>query len=277
MGEGNAAPVLAPAVELSATSPSDEGSDSDGDRDEGTNCGAWLGRNEAELRAEFGDALKLQPIVARRVLNPAQVKMPSPDAARPVAPKDDEVPPVEPALDAEVKDPFSGQQRLTRKPKTGEVQLVEYELFQGRIYRVRWRLAERFERPLMSSLVPHVSTELGKPYYDQRILGKIGTGRATLRRAGWRDGFRSLEIRQLNPRVGGPLFVTLSDQSIVRKIGEFGGTAAPEPDSIGAWWEKPIKPFEPLVNPELKALLAAFDGVLGGVGWVGAGGDGDSR
>ena len=228
-----------------------------------------LGRKETALREEFGAALLPQPIEKRRILNPGQVALPagamnSKDAARAQPP-------------ADAKDPFEGQQRLRRKPEDGDVQSVEYELFRGRVYRVRWQLVERFERPLMTSLVAHLTTQLGKPYYDQLIEGKFGTGRATLRRAGWRDGPRSLEIRQLNPQLGGPIFLTLSDQATLRAIADAGGTAAPEPDSIGPWWQKPVKPFARLTAPERDALLVAFDGVLAEVDWQKGGADGVRR
>jgi len=218
-----------------------------------------LGRKETALREEFGAALQPQPIEKRRILNPGQIALPagamnSKDAARAQSP-------------ADAKDPFEGQQRLRRKPEGGDVQSVEYELFRGRVYRVRWQLVERFERPLMTSLVDRLTTKLGKPYYDQLIEGKFGTGRATLRRAGWRQGPRILEIRQLNPGVGGRIFLTLSDHATVQAIVESGGTAAPQPDSIGRWWQKPIKPFAHLTVTERDALLVAFDAVLAEVDW----------
>ena len=235
---------------------------------------ALLGREEAVLRQEFGDALQPRPIESRSILHPGKVKMPTSGVMAAEADEADdagEAGAVEPEqLPAEVENPFAEQLRLIRKPDAGDVQSVEYELFRGRVYRVRWRLADRFERSLMIALVPHLTTKLGKPYYDQTIVGKFGTGRATLRRAGWRHESRSLEIRQLNPQLGGPIFLTLSDQRMIRAIAESGGTAAPEPDSIGVWWQKPIKPFAALTAPERDALLAGFDGVLAEVGWPSA-------
>lgn len=225
---------------------------------------ALLGYGEAELRAEFGAALKAQPIELRLALDPWKAKIPV-DALVAKAVAEDMAPAVPPPAD--VKDPFAGQLRLIRKPEAGDIQSVEYELYRGRIYRIRWQLAARFERPLMTSLVSHLANRLGKPYYDQLIEGKFGTGRATLQRAGWRRGSRILEVRQLNPRVGGAIFLTLSDHAIVRTIVESGGTAAPEPDSIGPWWQKPVKPFVHLSDPEREALLVSFDAVLAGVGW----------
>lgn len=171
----------------------------------------------------------------------------------------------EPAATA--KDPFSEQIRLLRRPESSDVDRVEFELFRDRVYRVRWQLAARFERPVMPSLVDHLSGDLGKPYYDQTIEGKFGSGRATLRRAGWRHGDRSLELRQLNPMVGGPLFLTLSDVGAIQEIIASGGTAAPEPDSLGPWWQKPVNPL-PVVTPqERNKLLEAFHVVLAQVGW----------
>ena len=220
---------------------------------------AVLGREEAALRQEYGAALKPQPIERRYSLDPGKGGLPN------AAAKSKEVEGEEPPT--EVRDPFAGQQRFMRKPVAGDVQSVEYELFRGRVYRVRWQLVERFERPLMASLVAHLTMKLGKPYYDQLIEGKFGTGRATLRRAGWRHGSLGLEVRQLNPQVGGSIFVTLSDQETIQDITESGGTAAPEPDSIGPWWQKPVKPFSQLTVSERDTLLIAFDEVLAEVGW----------
>ena len=168
---------------------------------------------------------------------------------------------------ADVKDPFSEQRRLVRQPDDEDVRRVEYELFRHRVYRVRWQLAERFERPWMAPLVAHLTAELGKPYYDQLIEGKFGSGRATLRRAAWQHKPRGLEVRQLNPLLGGPFFLTLSDQAAIKAIVASGGTAAPEPDSIGPWWQEPVKPPALLTARERDALLVAFDGVLAQAGW----------
>jgi len=201
---------------------------------------ALLGRGEAYLREEIGDALRPEPIEQR----PAQFV---PTTA--------------------TKDTFAEQQRFVWDPTDGDVRRIEYELFRSKIYRVRWQLAGRFERPIMDSLVTHLTAPLGKPYYDQRIEAKFGTGRATLRRAAWRNGPRVLEVRQLNPLVGGPLYLTLSDQAAIQSIVGSGGTAAPEPDSIGRWWSEPIEPFKSLTTSERDALLVGFDAVLALVDW----------
>ena len=223
---------------------------------------ALLGRGEAALREEFGAALRSEPIEPRRgsVGVPEKLKSPAetlaPGATARTLPA------------TATQDPFAGQQRFVRYPEDADVRRVEYELFRTRVYRVRWQLAGRFERPIMASLTAHLTAELGKPYYDQLIEARFGSGRATLRRAAWRNGTRTLEVRQLNPSVGGPVFLTLSDQAKIKSIIASGGTAAPEPDSIGPWWQEPVKASAPVTDRERKALLAAFDIVLARVNWA---------
>ena len=220
-----------------------------------------LSRSEADLREEFGDALRSEPIEPRRVsvLVPEKLESPVETVAPGVTARS------VPATAA--KDPFAGQQRFVRYSTDGDYRRVAYELFRARVYRVRWQLAKRFERPIMAALVAHLTAELGKPYYDQLIEGKFGSGRATLRRTAWRNGPRSLEVRQLNPLVGGPIYLTLSDQAAIQTIVASGGPAAPEPDSIGGWWTEPIVAPKPVTAPERDTLLVAFDAVLARVDW----------
>jgi hypothetical protein len=228
-----------------------------------------LGRGEADLRAEFGAALLSEPIESRR--RSAPVPVPQKPQSSSQTTSSGGAPPTLPATAVpatETKDPFAEQQRFVRNPDDPDVRRVEYELFRSRVYRVRWQLAERFERPIMASLVAHLTEDLGKPRYDQLIEGKFGTGRATLRRAAWQSGPRNLEIRQLNPNVGGPIFLTLSDQTMIKSIIASGGTAAPEPDSLGPWWQAPLKPSPPLTRQERAALLAGFHGVLEQADWA---------
>jgi len=215
----------------------------------------WLGQSEGALRAEFGSSLLSEPIV-RRHETLAAIRPSTPGAGDEPA---DRAPGDQEAASSEAKSPFKDQHRLVQKVRAGDISQVEYELFQDRVYRIRWQLAERFERPLIDPLVAHLTAKLGKPYYDQLIEGKFGSGRATFRRAAWRSGDRNLEIRQLNPLVGGSIFLTLSDVSTVRTIVASGGTAAPEPDSIGRWWTKPIRAPKPMSVAESEALLAAID------------------
>jgi len=220
---------------------------------------SWLGFSRAELHEEFGSALQPSTIEVRR--EPSQQiripKTPASDA--------EGKPPPQPVATA--KDPFAEQQRFALQSATEDIDRVEFELFRDRVYRVRWQLAERFERPVMPSLVAHLGAELGGPYYDQTIEGKFGSGRATLRRAGWKSRGANLEIRQLNPMVGGPLYLTVSDLDALQEIVAAGGTVAPEPDSIGPWWRKPVKALPPLTAAERDQLVDAFHVVLARAGW----------
>lgn len=226
---------------------------------------AWLGCGEAELREAFGAALRPQPIVRRQVLDP-KIVLPSANVAKGNEADGSTAEPPEPTKSA-TKDPFAEQQLLVRHPESGDVYSVEYQLFRDQVYRVRWKLAERFERPLMTALVARLTAELGAPEYDQLIEAKFGSGRATMQRATWRRGRESLEIRQLNPTVGGPIYLTRSDLTTIQAIVASNGTAAPEPDSIGPWWQKPVKSSAVLKARERDALLAAFDDVLAQVDW----------
>ncbi|HEX3126604.1 MAG TPA: hypothetical protein VH394_04680, partial [Thermoanaerobaculia bacterium] len=104
--------------------------------------------------------------------------------------------------------PGSGFSVFHRRFPGTDLAYAEYELFQGKIYRVRWRLAERFERPLFPWLVDRVSHHLGTPVYDQVVEPELGSGQASLRRVAWRWNGRTIEARQLQPQSGGPLFLT---------------------------------------------------------------------
>jgi hypothetical protein len=236
------------AASLLIASASATGADApDGAPEGSTPRQPLLGSTEAELREELGAALRPQKIELR----PGQGLA----ALHP------------PAQAAGSVDPFAEQQRLVWQPNDGDLGRVEYELFRDRVYRVRWQLAERLERAWMAPLVEHLTAKLGEPYYDQRLEGKFGTGRATLRRAGWQHGPRNLEVRQLNPLVGGPIFLTLSDTATIKAIAASGGTAAPEPDATGPWWQEPMEPPQSLTAPERDALLVAFDAVLARADW----------
>jgi hypothetical protein len=223
---------------------------------------ALLGQSEAELRERHGAALRSRKIEARRALGTGlSPALPGPPDSGSGSGSGSS------SREGSVTDPFAGQRRLVRSLADADLRQVEYDLFGDRVYRVRWQLATRFERPIMAALVERLSAELGKPYYDQLIEGKFGSGRATLRRAAWRNGQHTLEVRQLTPLLGGPLFVTLSDRVALQAISAAGGTASPEPDSIGPWWQEPL-PMADLLNAgERDALLAAFDRVLAQTGW----------
>jgi hypothetical protein len=200
-----------------------------------------LGATEAQLRARFGESLSQVDV---RTARPLHLRVPGRGAAGAAGEARDggpaptgtaESPPV-PASGAM---PYGDQQRLARTVSDGDVQRVEYDLHDGRVVRIRWLLAERFEQPVMDPVVSRLSERLGAPAYDQTIEGKLGSGKATLRRAGWTEAGRGLEVRQLHPQTGGPLYVTQSDLEALQAIVSEGGVVMPEPDTTQAWWRRP--------------------------------------
>jgi hypothetical protein len=214
-------------------------------REAGGPARARLGMTEAQLRALHGTTLRAEKIVA-----PAEQASPIP--ARLTLPKktgtSGQAPAPPPA------DPYVNQARLVRTPGEGDVVAEEYLLHKGRVYRIRWTLADRFEQPIMSDLVEQGTKRFGEPAYDQNIVQRPGSAKANLRRSAWVRGARSLEIRQLNPIMGGPLYVTLSDGAAIKAIVRDGGTVAPEPETAGSWWlAKQRKPRLP--TPEERAAL----------------------
>jgi hypothetical protein len=213
-----------------------------------------LGTTEEELRAQFGDALRSVKLERPLALTEQIAAARGGSAAA--------EPSETGAAAAEPPDPFAEQVRLAREVGSRDVRRVEYELFRGRVYRVRWQLDDRFERPIMDSLVARLRERFGKPAYDQTIEGKFASGRATLRRAAWRRETRVLEVRQLHPLNGGPLFLTLSDEPALRAIVASRGTVAPEPESSGPWWQEPQKPTGIPTSQERDSLLQSVDGLL---------------
>lgn len=215
-----------------------------------------LGMTAAELRAEFGAALKRSAIerpvsLTEQIL---QLRRQTAEAAAAEA--------TAPEPTAEPRDLYTEQERFERKLGRSDVARVEYQLFRGKVYRIRWQLSQRFERPLMNPLVAHLKQSLGEPRYDQQIEAKLASGKATLRRAGWRRGNRTLEVRQLHPLTGGPLYLSLSNETAIRGIIAARGAVQPEPDSTGPWWEKPVRRPTPLPPHERDSLLRSIDALL---------------
>ena len=187
-----------------------------------------LGMGEAELRTRAGDAL--QPGLLSR--------------------KD--APPL-----------GSGLAAFHRQfPPPADLAYAEYELFLDKVYRIRWRLAERFERPLYSRIVDRVTHHLGPPVYDQILEPDMGSDQASLRRAAWQWSDGMIEVRQLRPQSGGPLFLTWVDKEAVESILGAKLQVPPEPDRLPPWWEgKPALP-NPLAEGEEEPLLRAFEALL---------------
>jgi hypothetical protein len=115
----------------------------------------------------------------------------------------------------------------------------------------------------MEDLVHQTSHCYGPPEYDQTIEAKIASGEATRRRAGWsRDG-HLLEVRQLNPLLGGPVFVTVTDMKTTEAIIDARGTVAPEPERrFEPWWKRAnARPHLP-DHEERDALAREFAALL---------------
>jgi len=211
-----------------------------------------VGSDEAALRAAWGAALQPQPIEHL-----------DPDFQRLARPPEAEAAGAPPG-----PDPFADQLRLRRMPAAGDVRAVEYELFRGRVYRIRWELSDRFQAPLMDDFVHQASHCYGPPRYDQILKAKLGSGEATRRRAGWEREGRLLEIRQLNPLGGGPLFVSVTDRAIGEAIIAARGSLAPEPERRAeAWWQRQQRPQAPSSAEERSALVRAFAAVLSQTGF----------
>jgi hypothetical protein len=218
---------------------------------------ARLGMSEAELRQRFGLALEPVPVVPVRSVHEQLVEggPAEPDGAKPRS---------------EPVEPFAEQLRLGRTIAAGDLRRAEYDLFRGRAYRLRWLLSERFERPLMEPLVAHLRESLGPPAYDQTLAAKLGSGKSELRRTGWRRGRLALELRQLHPFTGGPLYLSLSDVAAMHAIVEARATALPQPETSGEWWRRPQQPPALLTTSERDRLLAAIDAVVAGTGFPAA-------
>jgi hypothetical protein len=206
-----------------------------------------LGAEESELRTAWGEGLLARP-----------VEHLDPELARPALPGT-----AGKAESAPTRDRYAEQIRLRRAVPEGDLRSVEYELFRGRVYRIRWELADRFHTRFMDELVHQATHCYGAPAYDQTIEAKIASGEATRRRAGWRRGSRLLEIRQLNPLLGGPVFVTVTDIDASQAIIAARGTLAPEPEHrVEPWWKRAGEPPQLPSEEKRAALVRAVAAVL---------------
>lgn len=190
---------------------------------------ARLGMDEAALRALFGDAL-------------AEV---APEAAQP------------PAAASEGADAPDAPRRL-RREASGDLAAVEYELWQGRVYRIRWRLAPRFERPALDALAERARACLGRPVLDQTFEAEPGSPKATYRRIVWRHDDRRIELRQLHPLRGGPVHLVVGSRPVLRAMGDAGVSPPPLPATTVPWWRRGAAPVVPVAPDEAEALGLAF-------------------
>lgn len=164
---------------------------------------------------------------------------------------------------AEQADPRT-EQGLTRWVLDASAALagIEYELWQGSVYRIRWRLPVKFERPVLDELVRRGSICFGPPDYDQKFEAEPGSPVATLRRIGWTHGDRRIELRQLHPLRGGPVYLSVTRSAVLREIGAAKLTPFPVPDRSGPWWQRSMQALRPATDEEQKKLGSAFLGLL---------------
>ena len=208
-----------------------------------------IGTSRTTLGARFGDALvpqaleRPQSALARRMEQ--QGPFGTPEAGAP-----------------DGRDPYANQVRLRRSVAGRDVLFAEYDLYDGSVYRIRWRLDGRFSVPIMGDFVAQATACYGEPAYDQEPEWKLSDGKAALRRTGWERDDRLLEVRQLHPLNGGPVFVTVTDLAIVGTIVAAQGFASPDPETSPPWWERPRTPRAALSGEERERLAHAFAHVL---------------
>lgn len=156
------------------------------------------------------------------------------------------------------------EQNLTRFVRDAKAGLasVDYELWQGNVYRIRWRLAAHFERPVLDELSRRASVCFGPPEYDQKFEAEPGSPLATLRRIGWVHGGRRIELRQLHPLRGGPVYLSVSESATLREIGAARVADFPPPDRSGPWWQRSMKVLVPATDAEQKRLGDEFLGLI---------------
>jgi hypothetical protein len=223
-----------------------------------------LGVTEADLRALFGEALTSEKLERKRPLSTQIMEYTRAKKKKEILAADGKTGEA-PAADSAAKkahDPFANQIRLSRDVGGGDIQRVSYDLFRGKVYRIRWRLADRFERPVTKDFVAQAEEKFGKPHHDQTIKEKFGSTKVDRRRVAWNRGDRSLELRQLSPFSGGPVYLTRSDQKALRAIVASKGMVAPAPDSRPPWWQNPRKEVKIVTKKEREALLVAFGRIL---------------
>ncbi|MGH7337285.1 MAG: hypothetical protein ACREI7_06895 [Myxococcota bacterium] len=167
-------------------------------------------------------------------------------------------------------EPAVGDQTRWSRAADGAVSREEYDLAEDRVYRVRWQLAERYDHPLLNEVVARAAQRFGRPAYDQTLRAKPGSARADLRRVGWNLDGRALEIRQLHPFTGGPIFVSLADRAALQAIVDRRETPLPQPDTTGAWWHRAQRPPSALNEAERRTRVdeigALLDRITSGAG-----------
>jgi hypothetical protein len=204
-----------------------------------------LGASSESLRERFGEALRRVEVVVPETVY-EQVLEGSRVAPAPQAPD-------KPAI---------GDQTRWWRAADGAVSREEYDLAQDRVYRVRWQLAERYEHPLLNEVVARAAKRFGRPAYDQTLRAKPGSPRADLRRIGWYLDGRALEIRQLHPFTGGPIFASIANRAELQAIVDRRQTPLPQPDRTGAWWGRAQRPPSVLIDAQRRARVDEIGALL---------------
>jgi len=151
--------------------------------------------------------------------------------------------------------------RLTRRLADSDVASIDYDLHGGRVYRIRWRLAERFEAPVLATLRVQAVACLGDPAYDQTIEPKAIQGKPVVRRIGWNHGAKRIELRQVHPLTGGPVYLSVADRAALDAALKDEAEAMAEPTAAEPWWQKPRMPHIP-DEAERRRLADAFGSLL---------------
>ena len=217
-----------------------------------------------ELRAELAERARCEaPTGEKRRIDPIRLGMSEPELLRifPDLRRDVTGRDASRKARPERAGPESGDEtglRRWMREGAGALARVDYETWQGRVYRIRWRLPGDFERPVIDELGRRARVCFGPPEYDQTFEAEPGSSRATLRRMLWKHGDRQIELRQLHPLRGGPVYLSVTATGPLREIGAAGRAPPPEPDRTESWWRRPATPLVPASPAERDRLGRDF-------------------
>ena len=152
-----------------------------------------------------------------------------------------------------------------RRIDSPEVAYVEYELFDDRVFRIRWCLTERFDRPIYSYLLSRAHRLLGEPKTDELIGLDPHSPPAdapVLHYSSWWLGERSLELRQLEPLSGGTVFLTLADERMFLEAKIAHNPPVAQPDRMIPFWQRKDPRLKIPTEAERWQLMWTFDDVV---------------
>ena len=223
-----------------------------------------LGSSEQEIVDAYGEGLSKNDIVPPRTEDDAMGPEPDrPIRLRPATLADRRQPP------DPFDEPYRKQKRWYRPvdSEDPDVRYVEYETYDGEIYRIRWRLAPFYERPVMSRLSKErrIQDCQGSPIESQEV--RAAPGQASLWRVSWMRGDVLLEVRQLDPLDGGPTYLSITDLAAVREMLGEEVLPAPQPALADPWWSNPQHPYSTLTDDESDAVVHALAALMGRTGF----------